>query len=74
MTTPEPQAPLGTVLHVLTRPADALAAGAIASGQTGTGARNSPRAVRVFDLTVPEVDYTALLIEVFAADSVAVWS
>jgi hypothetical protein len=55
-------------LQVVTRAGDALAAETIARLTAEPGAR-----VRVFDLTVPQPDYDALLDAIFAADAVAVW-
>jgi hypothetical protein len=55
-------------LHILTRPEDAVAAEVIAIQRQG-----ADREIRVVDLTQPEPDYAALLAEIFAADSVAVW-
>ncbi len=57
-----------TVLHIITRPDDALAREMIAR-QKG----NPNYQVRVTDLTPPAPNYDALLREIFAADSVAVW-
>jgi hypothetical protein len=56
------------VLHVLTRPGDALAADTLARLNPGPEG-----AARILDLTVPEPDYEALLDAIFAADSIAVW-
>jgi hypothetical protein len=56
------------VLHIVTRADDALAREVIARQ------REQPDAQReVADLTQPEPDYEALLDQLFAADSVAVW-
>ncbi len=52
------------VLHILTRPADDLAASILPE---------TPSTVAVVDLTAPEPDYAALLEEIFKADSVQVW-
>ena len=56
------------ILHILTKPEDALVRAIIAeqSRQPGTD-------VRVADLTQPQPDYEALVEEIFAADSVEVW-
>ena len=56
------------VLHIVTRPADAASAELIAAQR-----ELAAHEVRVCDLTQPEPDYRALLEEIFAADSVAVW-
>lgn len=56
------------VLHIVTASADPAEAGIIAAQ------RKLPNhEVRVCDLTQPEPDYRALLEEIFAADSIAVW-
>ena len=56
-------------LHLITRPDDPLAREIIACQR----AQNGSEVVEVFDLTVPAPDYSALLEEIFSADSVAVW-
>lgn len=56
------------ILHILAKPDDALAA-EIISGQ----GRLPDHTVKVADLTGPDPDYRALLEDIFAADSVAVW-
>jgi hypothetical protein len=56
------------VLHIVTRPNDALAAAVIATQRKREGAQ-----VKVVDLTTPEPDYSALLEAIFAADSISVW-
>jgi hypothetical protein len=56
------------VLHVLTRPDDALARDIIALQ------RNNPaNKIEVVDLTQPAPDYKDLLEKIFAADSVETW-
>jgi hypothetical protein len=55
------------LLHILTRPDDALAAEIIVR-QQGNGENN----VVVMDLTAP-ADYKELLENIFAADSVQAW-
>ena len=55
-------------LHVRTRANDALATDTLAHLCSIPGG-----AVRVYDLTVAEPDYAALLDAIFAADSVTVW-
>ena len=60
---------MANTLHILTRPDDALPREIIA----GQREQKAPEAVEVFDLTVPAPDYSALLVKIFAADSVAVW-
>lgn len=57
-----------TLLHILTRPDDPLAAEILARQ-----ARQPEVRVEVVDLTLPEPDYGALVEKVFAADAVAVW-
>jgi hypothetical protein len=57
-----------TVLHILTRPEDALARAVI-----GCQASEPDLAVEVVDLTQPRPDYDALVEKIFAADSVGVW-
>ncbi|HEY2953315.1 MAG TPA: hypothetical protein VGK40_12065 [Verrucomicrobiae bacterium] len=56
------------VLHITTRPDDALAL-AVLARQSG----QAELQVDVVDLTAPEPDYQALLERIFAADSVQVW-
>ena len=55
-------------LHILTRPDDALAGGVIA-----TLGKQSDVQVKIVDLAVPKPNYSEMLEEIFAADSVAVW-
>lgn len=55
-------------LHILTRPADALAEDIIARQRT-----QAEQTVEVVDLTAGAPDYGDLLERIFAADSVAVW-
>ena len=56
------------VLHILTRPEDTLAQ------QVISGQRNQPgQEVNIVDLTAAEPDYAKLVLDIFAADSVAVW-
>ena len=57
-----------SVLHITTRPDDALALAMIAR-QTG----QADLKVDVADLTTPGLDYQALLELIFTADSVQVW-
>lgn len=57
-----------TVLHIVTRTDDALAAHVIAAQR-----RQPELEVREVKLTAPGPDYENLLEEIFAADSVAVW-
>jgi len=61
---PDPHA----ALHVLSHRGDALAAATLARLSREPGVL-----VRVFDLTVAEPDYDALLDAIFAADSIVVW-
>jgi hypothetical protein len=56
-------------LHILTRPTDTLATEVIAAQQN----RVADLEVIVVDLTQGPPDYSALLEQIFAADSVAVW-
>jgi hypothetical protein len=56
------------VLHVTTRPEDALAL-AVLARQSG----QADLQVDVVDLTVPAPDYEVLLERIFAADSIQVW-
>ena len=56
------------ILHILTRPNDALAREVMARQKNG--AANKVEAV---DLTLPEPDYKALLEKIFHADSVECW-
>ncbi len=57
-----------SVLHILTRPNDALARELIARQKN-----IAENKVEVVDLTQPEPDYKALLEKIFAADSVESW-
>jgi hypothetical protein len=57
-----------TILHILTRPDDALAREIIAQQQTGGENR-----LVVEDLTKLQPDYKRLLENIFAAESVQVW-
>jgi hypothetical protein len=56
------------VLHILTRPEDALPRELMARQQRAAGIK-----VEAVDLTLPEPDYKALLEKIFAADSVETW-
>jgi len=56
------------VLHINTRPDDALAL-AMLAGQSG----QADLRVDVVDLTTPEPNYAELLERIFAADSIEVW-
>jgi len=56
------------VLHILTRPDDALVRELIARQKNAAGNK-----VEVVHLTRPEPDYKALLEKIFAADSVESW-
>lgn len=56
------------VLHILTRPADELAA-EVVRRQRARG----ECVVEVFDLGRDQPDYTALVERIFAADSVEAW-
>lgn len=57
-----------TLLHIITDPECALAREIVALQE-----QRPDRSVKVFNLTEPTPDYHALLEEIFAADSVAVW-
>jgi hypothetical protein len=57
-----------SVLHILTRKDDPLAAEIVAEQQKQAGVR-----VEVFHLTEPTPDYSRLLERIFEADSVQVW-
>jgi hypothetical protein len=56
------------ILHILTRPEDALAQMIIQRQQKAGGTM-----VDVVDLTQPNPDYDALLEKIFVADSLEVW-
>jgi len=56
------------ILHILTRPDDALARDLIARQKRLAG-----NEVEVVDLTVADPDYKTLLEKIFAADSVESW-
>jgi hypothetical protein len=56
------------LLHILTRPDDALAREIMAAQQAG-----GENEITTVDLTKPEPDYKQLLENIFAADSVQVW-
>ncbi|MGP8199508.1 MAG: hypothetical protein ACLQU4_08415 [Limisphaerales bacterium] len=56
------------LLHILTRPDDALAREIITEQQ-----RNGDNKAIVVDLTRAQPDYKALLENIFAADSVQIW-
>jgi hypothetical protein len=57
------------LLHILTRPDDALAREIITRQQKNGGENKTVEA----DLTQPQPDYAALLEKIFAADSVQIW-
>ena len=57
-----------TCLHILTKPEDGLPAVLIDHQR-----EEAKQAVKVFDLTVPDPDYRALLEAIFSANSVSVW-
>ena len=56
------------VLHILTQQDETLAQEVIASQR-----EQQDQEVNVVDLTAAEPDYSRLVQEIFAADSVAVW-
>ena len=56
------------VLHLLTRPNDALAAGVIALQEA-----TPELELKIVELTGGEPDYEMVLEEIFKADSVQVW-
>jgi hypothetical protein len=55
-------------LHILTRPDDALSQEIIAQQKAEIEIE-----IEVFDLTIPQPDYKALLEKIFIADSVETW-
>ena len=57
-----------TLLHILTRPDDSLAAEIIDRHREKSGTK-----IEVVDLTAGEPDYPLLLGKIFEADSVQVW-
>ena len=57
-----------TILHILTKPDDELAAKVIARQKT-----QSENQVEVVDLTVATPDYRELLQKIYQADSVQTW-
>jgi len=57
-----------TVLHILTKPDDALAR-SIVDAQRG----NAGLSVKTADLTGAAIDYEKLLEEIFSADAIHVW-
>jgi hypothetical protein len=59
---------MSACLHLLTRPSEPLPQEIIQKQ------REQGHDVRVIDLGAPEPDYEAVLAEVFACDSVAVWN
>ncbi len=63
-----PVSEMPSILHIVTRPNDMLAAEVIARQQTLPELE-----VQVADLTVRDPDYRKLLDQIFASDSVAVW-
>jgi hypothetical protein len=56
------------VLHILTRPDDALARKIIARQK-----ESQPDGIEIADLTKPQTDYAEVLERIFAADSVESW-
>ena len=56
------------VLHILTRPDDALAREVMARQESDAGYN-----IQKVDLTLPAPDYKELLEKIFAADSVECW-
>ncbi len=57
-----------SLLHVVTRPLDAMARGIVEATGADPGLR-----VEVVDLTVGEPDYAALVARIFEADAIATW-
>lgn len=57
-----------TILHILTKPDDELAAKVIATQKT-----QSENQVETVDLTVSTPDYRELLQKIYQADSVQTW-
>jgi hypothetical protein len=60
------------VLHILTRKEDDLSR-AIIERQRAMGDNEKAMVVETADLTVERPDYSALLEQIFKADSVCVW-
>ena len=57
-----------SLLHVVTRPLDAMARGIVEATRADPGLR-----VEIVDLTVGEPDYGALVGRIFEADAIAMW-
>jgi len=57
-----------TILHILTRDDDPLAADVLTGQQQQPGIT-----VQTFDLTQPQPNYARLVEQIFQADSVQVW-
>ncbi len=56
------------LLHILTKPDDALAAQIISAQKT-----KPENKIEVVDLTKPDSDYKALVEKIFESDSIQVW-
>jgi len=56
------------VLHILTKPDDALAQSIVEMQRA-----NAELRVKTADLTGPSIDYGKLLEEIFSADAIHVW-
>ena len=61
------------LLHILTRERDSLAIELIERQRAQAGQQSAETVGVVVDLTQPDPDYAALLEQIFAADSIAVW-
>jgi hypothetical protein len=59
---------MALVLHILTRPDDALAREIIARQR-----ETQPNSIEIADLTIRQPDYADLLAKIFAAESVETW-
>lgn len=57
-----------SILHILTKPGDVFAAELVATQTALPDCK-----ITLADLTKPDPNYTELLEQIFAADSVAVW-
>ena len=63
-----------TLLHILTSERDSLALELIEQQRAQAGQQAAEQTIGgVVDLTQPNPDYAALLEQIFAADSIAVW-
>ena len=60
--------PMKSLLHVVTRPLDAMARGIVEATRVDPGLR-----VEVVDLNAGEPDYGALVGRIFESDAIATW-